>query len=284
MLGIRIEGEYHWGYWVRIPGTSKQQSALPLPPPTSLIGALAFPLARRGLLAESVGQGKIVGETIFPVFNGKCAPLSTASSFADAFLGASMFLNGKAIMWEDINKYTTVHFQTTTKDKPEEKAAGGRRYLEKYRTGAISSGKVLYPKGKATVFFIFDEETLSKYILPPWDRNLEETLWSISRIGSKESIFSVNKAELVEVKKKSEDVVKTKLYFPAEAGEVRTGEEFRSYKLAFWKGGWGRVDPPVFSEYVIPGSRSPISSEAISVRVKGSSYEFASDEVMILER
>lgn len=284
MLGIRIEGEYHWGYWVRVPGTSKQQSALPLPPPTSLIGALAFPLARKGLFADLKSQKCIAGETLSVLANGEPAPSSAASFFADAFLGASMSLNGKAIMWEDINKYTTVHFQTTTKDKPEEKAAGGRRYLEKYRSGAISSGKVLYPKGKATVFYIVDEEKLSKLVLPPWDRNLEEAFWSICRIGSKESIFSVNKARFVDLSEKSDGVVKTKLYFPAAAGEVGSGIDGKFYRLTFWKGGWGRGDAPVFSEYVIPGSRSPISSEAISVQVKGTAYEFAPQEVMLLEQ
>ncbi|MEN3053084.1 MAG: type I-A CRISPR-associated protein Cas5a [Candidatus Methanosuratincola petrocarbonis] len=282
MLGIRIEGEYHWGYWVRVPGTSKQQSALHLPPPTTLIGALAFPLARDGLLKDMKNQNKIAGETIIDSRDGQTKLKSVSSIFECAVLGAAISLSGKAIMWEDINKYTTLHFQTTTEDKPEEKAAGGRRYLEKYKTGAIFSGKVFYPKGKATVFYAVDENLISKAIQSPWERRLEEACWGISRIGSKESIFSVNKVKFCELLDKREGQVKTKLYFPATAGEVSISEKF--YRLTFWSGGWGRENPPTFSEYIIPGSNSPISSEAISVQVKGRAYEFAPQEVMLLEQ
>lgn len=282
MLGIRIEGEYHWGYWVRVPGTSKQQSALHLPPPTTLIGALAFPLARDGLLKDAKNQNKITGETIIDSRDGQAKLKSVSSIFENAILGAAICLSGKAIMWEDINKYTTLHFQTTTKDKPEEKAAGGRRYLEKYRTGAIYSGKVFYPKGKATVFYVVDENAISEAIQSPWERHLEEACWAISRIGSKESIFSVTKVDLSEILDKGGDSVETKLYFPTAAGEVKNYGKF--YRLTFWRGGWGREHAPMFSEYIVPGSNSPISSEVISVKAKGRAYEFASQEVLLLEQ
>ncbi|MDI9609363.1 MAG: type I-A CRISPR-associated protein Cas5a [Candidatus Verstraetearchaeota archaeon] len=282
MLGIRIEGEYHWGYWVRVPGTSKQQSALPIPPPTTLNGALAFPLARDGLLKETKNQTKISGETLLNLERGKYDPRSVSSIFEGAILGAALALSGKAMMWEDINKYTTLHFQTTTKDKPEEKAAGGRRYLEKYKTGAISSGKVFYPKGKAVVFYAVNEDAISKAIQAPWDRHLEEACWSISRIGSKESIFSVSKVNFSEIQERTEGEVKTRLYFPAIAGEVGITEKF--YRLTFWRGGWGRENAPVFSEYIIPGSNSPISSETISVQMRGRAYEFSPQEVMLIEQ
>lgn len=282
MLGIKIEGEYHWGYWIRVPGTSKQQSTLPLPPPTTLIGALAFPLARKGLLKVAKSQDKISGETLLKLEGGKPNPRSVSSIFEGAVLGAAISISGKAMTWEDINKYTTLHFQTTTKEKDEEKLAGGRRYLEKYKTGAISSGKVFYPKGRATVFYALDDETISKVIQAPWEKHLEEACWAISRIGSKESIFSVSKVNFSELGNKTGGVVKTRLYFPAAAGEVAISEKF--YRLTFWRGGWGREDPPVFSEYIVPGSRSPIASEAISVGVKGKAYEFAPQEVMLLEQ
>lgn len=281
MLGIRIEGEYHWGYWVRIPGTSKQQSTLPLPPPTTLIGALTFPLAREERLKDKRNQNKISGETLFNLVGGLFEPRSVASVFEDAVIGASILINGRAMMWEDINKYTTVHFQTTTKSNPEEKAAGGRRYLDKYRSGAINSGKVFYPKGKATLFYVINEELISHAILPPWDKHLEEASWEISRIGSKESIFSVANVKFIELSCKSERHVRTKLYFPATAGEIDSSE--KAYRLTFWRGGWGRNDAPVFKEYIIPGSRSPISSEAITADVKGMAYEFAPQEVMLVE-
>ncbi|MEN3007176.1 MAG: type I-A CRISPR-associated protein Cas5a [Candidatus Methanosuratincola petrocarbonis] len=282
MLGIRIEGEYHWGYWVRVPGTSKHQSALPLPPPTTLIGALVFPLAREGLLKDPKNNNKISGETVLAAAEDEIAPRSISSVFENTIVGASISIDGKAIIWEDINKYTTVHFQTTTKDKPEEKEAGGRRYLDKYKSGAITSGKVLYPKGRATVFYAIDRDLVSKAIQPPWEKHLEEACWAITRVGSKESIFSVKRVKVVELSRKTDCQVKTRLYFPAAAGEVRVSEKY--YRLAFWRGGWGKGETPSFYDYVIPGSRSPIASEVISVQVRGAAYEFAPQEVMLIER
>ncbi|MEJ5292440.1 MAG: type I-A CRISPR-associated protein Cas5a [Candidatus Methanosuratincola sp.] len=282
ILGIRIEGEYHWGYWVRVPGTSKQQSAFPLPPPTTLVGALSFPLARDGALKETSTEGRFAGETLIDIKNKNLNPRSAAAVFQGAVLGAAISLSDRAIMWEDINKYTTLHFQTTTKDKAEEKAAGGRRYLDKYKTGAIISGKVFYPKGKATLFYVIDEDAVARAIHPPWERRLEEACWGISRIGSKESIFSVSKVKFFDLSKTEREKVKTKLYFPAGAGEVDFGEKF--YKLTFWSGGWGKGERPVFSEYIVPGDRSLIVSEAISVQVKCQAYEFGPQEVMLLEQ
>jgi CRISPR-associated Cas5-like protein len=42
---LRIEGVFHWGFWVRQAYASGRQDTLPIPPPSTLIGALASGLA-----------------------------------------------------------------------------------------------------------------------------------------------------------------------------------------------------------------------------------------------
>jgi len=63
ILGLTVKAEYHWGYWIRTPFSSKLQATLPLPPPTTLLGALASYLAREGLLKDPSGK-KISGEIL----------------------------------------------------------------------------------------------------------------------------------------------------------------------------------------------------------------------------
>jgi CRISPR/Cas system-associated protein Cas5 (RAMP superfamily) len=60
-------------------------------------------------------------------------------------------------------------------------------------------------------------------------------------------------------------VIETKFYFPSSAGRALSSP---FYTEVFWRRGWGRLDPPIFEEYVIPGSRTPISSSEILVEAK----------------
>jgi CRISPR-associated Cas5-like protein len=42
---LRVEGVFHWGFWVRQAYASARQDTLPVPPPSTLVGALASGLA-----------------------------------------------------------------------------------------------------------------------------------------------------------------------------------------------------------------------------------------------
>lgn len=278
MIGVRIEGTFHWGYWVRVPGTSKMQPSLPLPTPTTLIGALSMPLVRSELIKCN---GKEVGEfTIEASESGRVQDFKSSAAFLDrAVIGCAVALKTQAMYWEDINKYNTLFFQTLTKNTAEEKTAGGRRYLLKYLTGAITAGKVIYPSGEAVLLFILDEEILEKILSSLWRRIIENACWSITRVGSKESIFSVNKVQILKPKE-VKGTVRTRFYFPAKAGKPKIGEKY--YMESFWKGGWGRYDPPFFIDYIVPGGRSPIASESIRVDVQGKAYEFGPEEVLLV--
>jgi len=258
MLALTIRVEYHWGFWIRVPGTSKYQSTLPIPPPTTLIGALSYPLIKHE--AVELNGSPIRGETLSIHEN----PTSPAMILEKYIVAASSYLENLAMVWEDLNKYNTVLFHETTKEKDEEKLAGGRRYLMKYRTGALPLGKVYYPNGGLTATFLIDAN-IRDIVKGNLERELEKAAWEITRIGSKESIVSVIDVQLTTAKPMNEKRVKTKYYFPAVLGNVGMGSSY--YREMFWSGGWGRDAVSRFEEYLIPGSRTPVSSIPIVVEL-----------------
>jgi len=271
ILGLIIKAEYHWGYWIRVPYSSKLQLSLPLPPPTTLLGALVSGLVREGLLKGPDG-GKLFGEML--VTNIKAGRReridlrSPASLLDDALITASAALSDEryAFITEDVNKYVTLLFQAKTMEKVGEESVP-RRYLPKYRTGSICCGKIYYPSGPIETAYLFDLAKLENVMDGDPAHALEMAAWNISRIGSKESIVTIKKVFCMKLSKSdiSKGVVKTKFYFPSSAGRVLGG---LFYTEVFWRRGWGRHDPPIFEEYVIPGSRTPISSSEIQVEAE----------------
>jgi len=338
MKALRIEGEFHWGFWSRYPGTSKVQSSLPLPPPTSLIGALAYSLYKLGFM-------KSEGEMIIRTEGRKKDFLSPAILLENLIATSSIYFLGNGFPFDDINKHITLHFQTTTvnytisekyvhidlqtiqglneiekiilerlreegysefdslkryitaefKDKgitPEMVRTAlsslenkgivtrvSRRMLPEYRTGAIIVGKT-YAPSRFVAAYLIKEET-SKILGENWERKLELAGFNIIRIGSKESIASINDSRIVEARE-VKDVVKTKFYFPSSCAIEITEPYYREY---FWKGGWGRETGFQVIEYVIPGRRAPLESIGIEVKLSpnAKAYEIAPQEVLIFE-
>lgn len=266
MLALTIKARYHWGFWVRVPGTSKFQATLPIPPPTTIIGALAYPLARRGVLSY---QGvRWEGEVLL---DKKLGPMSPAGLLEKYIYATASFDIDQSMgyMWDDLNKFVTLLFQETTKGTDEEEAVGGRRYLMKYRTGALPAGKVYYPSGVLSMVLLVDEG-LREIVPGKLEDELRMAAWQITRVGSKESIVSVEEVQLSEAKPLEERRVRTRYYFPARLGEV----EGRFFRESFWSGGWGRSTGLRREEYIIPGSKVPLKSEEVEVSLTGEGRAF----------
>jgi CRISPR-associated protein Cas5a/b/c len=272
ILGLTIKAEYHWGYWIRVPYSSKLQLSLPLPPPTTLLGALASGLVREGLLKGPNGErlsGELLITSIKVGRRGRVDFRSPASLLDDALITASAALSDKkyAFITEDVNRYVTLLFQEAKIPEKVGEEMIPRRYLPKYRTGAICCGKVYYPSGPIEAVYLFDLAKLENIVDGDPAHALEIAAWNINRIGSKESLVTIKKVSCMELSKSDigKGVVKTKFYFPSSAGRALSGP---FYTEVFWRRGWGRLDPPIFEEYVIPGSRTPISSSEILVEAK----------------
>jgi CRISPR-associated Cas5-like protein len=100
---LRVEGVFHWGFWVRQAYASARQDTLPVPPPSTLVGALASGLA--AALRDLCGVG--VAELRYS--NGVAeVPLIRELISVNTIRGVYFrILNGLAIKRVDITR----HFQ-----------------------------------------------------------------------------------------------------------------------------------------------------------------------------
>ncbi|MBS7287543.1 MAG: type I-A CRISPR-associated protein Cas5 [Candidatus Freyarchaeota archaeon] len=275
MLALTVRARYHWGFWVRTPGTSKFQGALPIPPPTTILGALTYPLAKMGVLSlRGVRQEGDV------VFDSKKGIMSPAGILEDHVYAVARFdpVNSFGYVWDDLSKCVTLLFQETTKSTDEEKAVGGRRYIMKYRTGALPVGKVYYPSGRISMVLLV-KESAREIVAGSLEDELRKAAWQMTRVGSKESIVSVEEVLVSKANPLDDRVVRTRYYFPARLGSVEEGDYYRE---AFWSGGWGRGVALRREEYIVPGSKIPLMSGEVKVSLLSGGRAFeANGEVVV---
>jgi CRISPR-associated protein Cas5 subtype I-A len=157
-----------------------------------------------------------------------------------------------------------------------------RRFLPKFRTGAIQVGKTYFP-GEFVAAYLLNEKRVTEVLAGDLNK-IVLAAWNITRIGSKESIVSINNVELLYAKKLEEKNVKTIFYFPKELSANISGNY---YIETFWEGGWGRdyYRKPV--DYVIPGSKVPIESKEIEVELSDQAVAYRvkeENEVLIIKK
>jgi len=270
-MSLRINLELAWGYSVKAKKVAKAQYAHPLPPPTTLIGALSKGLARAS------GKGEIM------MSGGKLA--SQTAAYADMFKYASAFLlpetenlTGFGKYWEDPLRYQILHFQ-----KPH------RRGDPTYRFGLIPAGKVYCPSAKMVVGYLVDEAVARNVLGEEWENKLIYAGYSVTCIGAKESITAVEKVELSEATIITDGEFETRFYIPARAVadivDVKAGPYGLggTYVESFWDIGyeWGVERKDV--EFIVPGIRDPVISCRMKVKpAKGSlSYMVGEDGIAI---
>ncbi|MCY0860746.1 MAG: type I-A CRISPR-associated protein Cas5a [Sulfolobaceae archaeon] len=237
-LYSKVTLKLHWGFSVSYPSVSKSKPSFLLPPPSTLKGALSF--------------GKYRGKD---VINGKYSP---AKEFEDMLAYARYSDDTVASYSEDVVRNLVMYFQ-----RPE------RRAERRYWFNIVPTGKVISPSGKIIAVFITDQ--LSR-------EELEKLSWSIVRLGSKESIVSVEEVEIGEAKPISSRV-KTRYYFPASASVDPSYAPLLVY-VDFWEGGYefGKEYTPV--RYAIPLQRFPIASVEVAVDAK-KAYEVGGEYVVV---
>jgi CRISPR-associated protein Cas5 subtype I-A len=275
MIGLKVMLVFHWGFWVRAPYTSRYQSSLSIPPPTTLLGALVNPLI-------SLGYVKLDGEVV--LLDDKQA--SPVAKFKDMISTASFYYyNTNAFSYSDINRYIGLPYQSKTKEKEEEKAVGGRRYLQKFRFSAIKVGKVTAPSSKGVACYLIDEDYAEKILGSDWKHIIQIAAYNINRIGSKESIVSIDSVSIIEDVKmiNAPSNIRTRCYIPLRCID-ETQLKGTYYIETFWDGGWSRDEELKYEDYIIPGSRSPISTKPVEVTLKkGKAFELDKEEVLVID-
>ena len=157
-----------------------------------------------------------------------------------------------------------------------------RRFLPKFRTGAIQVGKTYFP-GEFVIAYLLNEKRVAEVLAGNLNK-IVLAAWNITRIGSKESIVSIHNAELLDSKKLEERNIKTIFYFPK---ELSTDIKGNYYIETFWEGGWGRdyYRKPV--DYVVPGNKVPIESKEIEVELSDQAVGYLvkeENEVLIVKK
>lgn len=271
LKALKVRGRFGWGYSIKSLEVSKDQTPLSIPPPTTLIGALANSFFR--VIGKETGE--VVTETIDRYeYIG-----SPVAKFSRYFKVAAITMeDSRGIPYKDINRYVTLHFHRTSKN---------RRYQPEYMMGAILNGRVYCPGCKFTVIYIFDISKLREEYGSGIDKYLLIAGWEIDRIGSKESIVEILNSKLLDVRVINNTQVTTRYYFPYRSFEKIVSRASPHFTEHFWNGGYLRlmrkskgrssaqgVDVEV-EVYLIPGTPYPVSSSNITIELsrEGIAYE-----------
>ena len=178
MYFLKVSIQPHWGYALRLVPFSKSKPALPVPPPTTFIGALAYPLNVILGMPENYGE------------------VSGADRYRSIFVSVNAKINVPIIKYGDL---TRVFWY-----RKEEKTV---------QSDAISLEKVYSASdgGSIDVIYIVNENEVERIVGDL--STLKLAAWGISRIGSKESIVSVENVELRKAESIDCDIIETDYYF-----------------------------------------------------------------------
>lgn len=198
---LRVKFRFSWGFSLRLPGASASEPTLRLPPPTTLIGALARGLAYTLNLPETfIHEGEMV---------------STAEKLNEIVKSAHLTLlveGDNTPLWSVINDITRM--QALQYLQPSYWTA------ERMDTwfGVHSVGKVYIPSVLSEAAYLVDRAKAERRLGEEWREILLKSALATTTVGVKESIVSVEDAKLTPVRHVlTQASVNSKYYFPVEA-------------------------------------------------------------------
>jgi CRISPR-associated protein Cas5a/b/c len=211
MLALLVEGIFHWGFSVRLVTESAGAQYYPYPPPSTLIGALAYGVSAVKGLPECI---------ISPAGKGSNAILSTVAQIHRAVRWATFAFSDKfsvrrvgAVGYSDFIRAFRLPYQR------------GQRHTwgqSEMWYGVNAHGRVYACGAGFKAIYLVDEKRLEGLELGESD--LLRAAYSIVRIGARESLVSVVSAEVtkdVEVQMSGEvkEPLEIEYYFPARLAE-----------------------------------------------------------------
>ena len=166
----------NWGFAVRLQPQSKMRETFIYPPPTTLIGALSYPLMR-----QSEGRKEVIQISMGKIVSSADHLRRLLKAVAASFIG------GRGLTY---GSYLKVN----------------RNYRGKIEQ-AITALPVNIILGRSDVFLDV------VYILDSVDESILRAGWGITRIGSRESIFSTEEVLSGEERKRRGKSVETRFSF-----------------------------------------------------------------------
>lgn len=179
---LRIITETHWGYSLLAYTGTKSRPALRFPAPTTLVGALAYPLAKLLGWPEN--------------YNGS----SSAEKVRKFLEGVYVSANGPLIIHGDLSKIWWYKVRE-------------RRVV----SDAAALQRIFSPRPVILeLLYIIDKKSIESIVGEDWEKILLAAASSLSRLGSKESIISVLDVKIGEAISQEAEELKTRFMFPLE--------------------------------------------------------------------
>ncbi len=267
---LYIDLVFTWGFSVKSPFVSAAQLSTLLPPPSTLIGALSYGLAKTLRWPEcelSIDSGMVSGAR------------RAVRLIRSAHLGLKEECGTYPMIWTDISRVHALPFLQLPYRKPEERSMW---------FGIHGFGKVLMPNGRVRLAFVVDSNMAEKELGDNWQKLLTMAAGSIISIGSKEGLVAVDHVTIERARPEAKRA-KTSYYFPRESViycdpkvEELEQAEFWSFDMNsfhWFSAKEGRTrpkerHPPSIKQFILPilkGSRRPsqvdvkISSQGVAI-------------------
>jgi len=193
LIALLVEGVFHWGFSVRVVSESAAANPYPVPPPTTLVGALAY--------------GYAITKGVAECFEAK-GYYSTAAKIFDHVLWASFGfkkLNEQCFTpCTDMIRMFSLIYQRGERHK-------WKYYYEGMWFGVRGHGKVYYPNGGFMIVYLLDDGIQKLF---ESHNALIKAASAIPRIGSRESLVSIATVKTSSKIEKISTPFKTSFYFP----------------------------------------------------------------------
>lgn len=220
-----------WGFIVRHRGTSAAQPAYPIPPPTTVVGAFAYPLVRllgfstRGKGIGEWGEGKLVSEVMKPLLEATIT--ASAGLISLKFASKSpMYSSYRTLqvglaIYQEISRIIASPYKSGGSFQKAVKAKFMESDFFKEALPVVlpvqATGAAYAPALKIELMWVVDIEKLSRELgvsVEKLDGVARKAIYGIVRIGSKEGLVALEEVIYAEnpVTRGPGEKVSTRLY------------------------------------------------------------------------
>ena len=250
----------HWGIVCRAVPFSKSRPSIYFPPPSTLIGALAYPLLRQ------TGTPEILQKETF---------VSSADLLLNFIKSVHLRPSYAYAVKSDISRVYWVHHARR-------EAKSDAVALEKVYTFPIPSVK--YPE--MDVIFLVDASSAERSLGSNWRKKLVSACWSIVRVGQKECIVSAENVKMQEAQEIGCDCIEISYYAPLEAIKRIMPEDETEYQIIEyynpWLSGIGDYAGAHRTSYIIPFSEKKLTPTVVKAEVSEDGVVFSDGEDVIV--
>ncbi|MEM1983564.1 MAG: type I-A CRISPR-associated protein Cas5a [Sulfolobales archaeon] len=189
---VIVKARIFWGYSIKQPAQTAAQDSTPLPPPTTVLGALASSYARYFKLPEIIKINDNIYSTAAKLLMDNIIKYCTSG------------LMEPAVKYSDISRNIMLTYQ--------------RHKQKDYHFAVQAMGKVYSPSNKGGI--------LLAYIVNKEYDLISKISWGITTIGSKEGMVSVYDVITTDIKKveiRKNQIIKTPFITPADIARCEKG-------------------------------------------------------------